>query len=171
VTTQHFLVDAYNLLFWCLKGENLERERELLIHEVNTHAKRRNLDITLIFDATWTDDPLAQSHFDSLEILFTDKGVTADDHIIYMLNERGSSNFIVVTSDRDLSKRSAIRGAKTLSTPAFYTWLRKNKIKKKESQKKLTYAPAKSFMKEGTISWYEKVFNDRLQDKPENPQS
>jgi len=163
--TDAFLVDAYNLLFWCLEGENLEREREQLISEVNFHAKRRGLNVTLVFDATWTDDPLARGHYDALEIIFTAKGVTADDHILDLVHHE--PKVIVVTSDKSLARLSRQSGAKTVSTPDFYHWLRKNRAKSKskvkEVERKLDSTPPKVVMTEGSMLWYQRQFESRLE--------
>ncbi len=158
-----FLVDAYNLLFWCLEGDNLEKEREQLIQEVNFHAKRRSLNVTLVFDATWTNDPLARGHYDALEIIFTAKGVTADDHILDLVQHM--PKVVVVTSDKGLARLSRQSGAKTVSTPDFYNWLRKSKAKSKvkEIEYKNYFPPPKVVLTEGSMLWYQRQFESRLE--------
>lgn len=169
MSQSHYIVDAYNLLFWCLEGQNLERERALLIREVNNHSKRRHLHVTLVFDATWTDDPLVRGHFDALEIIFTAKGVTADDHILSMVQEKEGKNMVVVTSDRALSRGAGLLGAKTLTTPAFFKGLqKKSKEERKAPLKEQVYfPPPKPFITEGSIAWYLQVFEERSK-KPKN---
>ena len=167
MTTQSFLVDAYNLLFWCLEGENLERERSQLIHEINFHAKRRRLDVTLVFDATWTNDPLARGHFDALEIVFTAKGVTADEHILELVQSQ--PKVIVVTSDKSLARLARQSGAKTVSTPEFYRWLLKSKAKIREAEAppKIDFSNPKVVLQEGSLLWYQRQFEAKL--KKEDP--
>ena len=160
--TTPFLIDAYNLLFWCLEGENLERERAQLIHEINFHAKRRRLDVTLVFDATWTNDPLARSHFDALEIVFTAKNVTADEYILELVQSQ--PKVIVVTSDKSLARLARQSGAKTASTPEFYHWLIKSKAKTKERQAppKIDFSNPKVVLQEGSLLWYQLQFEAKL---------
>jgi len=163
--TETFIVDAYNLLFWCLEGENLEKERQQLIQEVNLHAKRRGLDVTLVFDATWTNDPLARGHYDALEIIFTAKGVTADDHIVDLVCQ--NPHVVVVTSDKALARHCRQEGAKTVSTPDFYHWLKRARMKGKSKEKvpKIDFPPPKVVLQEGSLFWYQRLFEARLEEQ------
>jgi len=123
----HYLVDGYNLLFkcsWNHLSTNLEQARSTLIQELDKHASVLNLHLTLVFDAPMQSDELKRGHFNSLEIIFTAKGQTADDYL-HDFVAHSQKKVVVVTSDKTLARKVKALGAFVESVPDFLIHLRK----------------------------------------------
>ena len=93
------------------------------------------LDVTLVFDSHYQKDDHTRSHFNSLEIIFTASGETADEFILQELKEsKTPSQHIVITSDKKLARLCQLRLSKTESVEEFLAWLGKrykNKLRQK----------------------------------------
>lgn len=84
--------------------DNIQQEREMLIIDLNQKASLLNLNISIVFDSTYHKSESRRTHFENLEILYTDLGETADDYILNELkNARTPRQEIVVTSDKKLA--------------------------------------------------------------------
>jgi predicted RNA-binding protein with PIN domain len=130
----HYLVDAYNLLFRTLKkGGPLEKSRQSLIEELNEIVSELNLHVSLVFDGAEEYLPLpSRRHFNAIEIVYTSKHQTADEYIAEeVVLSPSPAQFIVVTNDRELSRRCHQHRAKTLTIDEFLNFLSKKKTKKK----------------------------------------
>lgn len=131
----HYYIDGYNLLFRQVHAhDDLQNSRELLIQEINKKAALLNLDITIVFDSTFQISEGSRTHFQNLEIIFTDHGETADELILNLLkNARHPGQETVVTSDRRLASEARRCQAHTENVGSFIQ--RINKVYKKKLNK------------------------------------
>jgi predicted RNA-binding protein with PIN domain len=131
----HYYIDGYNLLFRQVHAhDHLQNSRELLIQEINKKAALLNLDITIVFDSTFQISSGSRTHFQNLEILFTDHGETADELILSLLkNAKHPAQETVVTSDRRLAAEARRSQAHTENVDSFIQ--RINKVYKKKLNK------------------------------------
>jgi predicted RNA-binding protein with PIN domain len=130
----HYLVDAYNLLFRAIKKHGpLEKIRQALIKELNKIISQLNLHVTLVFDGAEKQLSLpTKGHYDTIGIVYTSKGQTADAYIYQEVSlSRSPTQLTIVTNDRELSRRCHQHRAKILSIDEFLHLLSKKKIKKK----------------------------------------
>jgi predicted RNA-binding protein with PIN domain len=139
----HYLVDAYNLLFRTRKKKGpLEQYRQSFIEDLNEIISKLHLQVTLVFDGAEKHLRLpSRSHFETLEIIYTNKGQTADEYIFDEVSvAKSPAQLTIVSNDRELTGRCRQHGAKTLTIDEFLHFLSKKKGKKK----RLTTTP-KSF--------------------------
>lgn len=123
----HYLVDGYNLLFkgaWSHTSPNLEQARSALIQELDKHASLLNLHLTIVFDAPLQSEELRRGHYNSLEIIFTAKGQTADDYLHDFVAHQ-QNKVVVVTSDKTLARKVKSLGAYVEGVRDFLSHLRK----------------------------------------------
>lgn len=119
-------------------GDDLQRQRESIVLDLNEKIQLLNLDVTIVFDAQYQYGEGSRSLFESLEICFTDEGETADEYILKGV--RSSPNprqETVVTSDNKLAWGVRMLLAKTESVKGFMSWLNKrykNKLLKSEKE-------------------------------------
>lgn len=134
----HYYIDGYNLLFRVLKaGEGLRKQREVITIELEKKIQLLELNATLVFDSHYQEDDNTRSHFNSLEIIFTAKGETADEYILQELKESSApAMHTVITSDKKLARLCQLRLGKTESVEAFLGWLGK-RYRNKLRQSKL----------------------------------
>lgn len=127
----HYLIDGYNLLFRLPKTKHsLQHKRDLFIRELNDLADQFSLNITVIFDAGFPQG-LSRSHYDTIEIVYTTQGLSADSYIIQFLEEQKKpSDFCVVSSDLELIHKSELRGAHKKTIKDFFSFLQNKKTKK-----------------------------------------
>ncbi len=134
-----YLVDGYNLLFkeaWARSSSSLEGARKALIKELDLLASQLNLSITVVFDAPFQSEELKRGHFNSLEIIFTARGQTADDYLVEATRHLGKKAH-VVTSDRGLRARVKAMHAEVEGVHEFLVHLRKksrNKLAKSQQK-------------------------------------
>ena len=134
----HYLIDGYNLLFkenWAL---SLQNAREKLISELDRIATILTLDCTIVFDAHFQTDDLHRGHYNSLEIVFTAHGQTADEYIASYV-EHQKKKIVIITSDRGLQAKVKAFGKDIETVKHFLTRLRKrcyNKLAKTSPPKK-----------------------------------
>lgn len=135
----HYFIDAYNLLFR-LRGrdEQLQRQRDHLIHDLAKQAAALDLDVTLVFDSSYPPGEATKGHLGAIEIIYTSQGESADS---YILNALSGISLLkqetVVTSDKALAACSRRQGAKVISVENFLLWLEacyRNKRKKHRMQ-------------------------------------
>lgn len=139
----HYYIDGYNLLFRTLRaGDDLRKQRQDLIVELETKSQFLELDVTIVFDSHYQPDEGARSRFKNLEVCYSGVGETADDFILQELKEKNSKEETVVTSDRQLAWRCRRRLAQTISVEEFMAWLDK-RCKNKRRQIKLQTKLAK----------------------------
>lgn len=152
----HYIIDGYNLLFQgAFKGpkQSLEEARTALICNLDLFAGKLSLYITVIFDAPFQCDDLRRGHYNSLEIIFTSKGQTADEYIVEYVQSR-SEKMVVVTSDKGLTRRVKAPNVYTEKVLDFLQAIRKKAGKKQvlnpRLPKKIT-PPPKSEVKKVEI--------------------
>lgn len=142
----HYYIDGYNLLFRVAgAGDDLQKQRQDIIQDLETKINLLELDVTLVFDAQYEQSESSRAHVKRLEICFTAVGETADDFILQALKaERRPTLHTVVTSDNKLAWLARRCHAKTESVEEFISWLNrryKNKLtenKKETKSKKIT---------------------------------
>lgn len=133
----HYLVDGYNFMFRvAYDEEDLQKQREKIIHSLNLKMGFLGLKATLVFDAQYQPEGIQRSYYDALEIVYTSRGETADDCILNFVKESATpSRFTIVTSDKKLARLAERLGAKVDSSEHFNSWLTKRFYKKAHSKK------------------------------------
>lgn len=167
----HYFIDGYNLLFRLSRDfqeDDLQSQRETIIQELSLKITELKMQATLVFDAAYQTGLRSRKNYDSLEILFTEEGETADECILDELKKcRHPKNETVVTSDKKLAWYARRRGAKTQSTEGFLQKL-SLKIRKKAIQKKLNISVKKAALPlpakktESVEDFYLRIFEERL---------
>lgn len=146
----HYLIDGYNLLFqtaFLTSKKNLHDARMALISELDRHAHLQHVHLTLVFDAAFQDDDCRRCHFQSLEIIYTGSGQTADDYLVAHTTQATSKHKItIVTSDKRLARRLIAPHVQVEAVRDFLMRIRKKSIKKapfieKPAVKKLEAPP------------------------------
>ena len=173
----HYYVDGYNLLFrlsWKALDTTLHEARSVLIKEINRHAALLNMHITLVFDAPFSEE-LSRGHYHNLEIIFTSRGVSADEYLVELLESvQNPRTCTLVTSDRQLARKVKKMGVSLVGVEAWLDSLRKRSNRKRQYvQKPVTKSTTVSKkvqepIKEGTLphpgdlqSW-ERIFEERF---------
>jgi predicted RNA-binding protein with PIN domain len=118
-----YLIDGYNLMFRSLHaGKNLQEQREELIAHINSMVKLCEMEVTMVFDSKQPE--ITRSHFDSLEIIYTDENQSADDYLIWIVKHAAYPiRNTVVTSDNRLAWSIRRHGAKSESIEQFMAML------------------------------------------------
>ncbi len=134
----HYYIDGYNLLFRTSRSnDNLRKEREAFIIDLEAKVRFLRLDVTLVFDSHHHPEEGSRSRFNALKICFTDEGETADDFIVDEIKHASKPSLhTVVTSDRLLADRCRSLSARTEKIEEFIAWLNK-RYKNKLRQLKL----------------------------------
>lgn len=137
----HYFIDGYNLMFRVLRaGNDLQKQREFIVSDLNEKAQVLNLDVTVVFDAQYQSGEESRSHYQSLEICFTNQNETADEYILKNIKASPSpQNETVVTSDNKLAWGVRRLLAKTESIKQFMSWLNKryeNRLEKNRQEPK-----------------------------------
>lgn len=136
----HYLIDGYNMLFRLMHADHdLQTKREHIIYDLNKKVSLLKWDASVVFDATFQMGPDSRSHYNSLEILFTAEGETADEFILNELKSSSNPRLeTVVTSDKTLAWHARRRHAQTESIEEFVFRLNKlykNKLKSTKKEK------------------------------------
>lgn len=139
----HYYIDGYNLLFRILKaGDDVRKQRTKITLEIERKVHLLGLDVTLVFDSHYQESESTRSHFNSLEIVFTATGETADEFILQELKDSPHpSQHTVVTSDKKLARLCQLRLGKTESIDEFLAWISKRYKNKLRQKKLLTIKP------------------------------
>lgn len=162
----HYYVDGYNLLFYLFDNDKpLKSQRDELIEIINETAQSNHMRITIVFDAHYYTEGNIRTHFDNVEIIYTDFEESADEYILdaVCLSSKPGS-LIVVTHDRPLSRMAKKEGAQVESLPKFLKMLhnrgkRQKKIKKQEKKRVL---PPLKIKIEGSVDYYLEKFLERM---------
>lgn len=113
----HLLVDGYNVS----KAEGgfgdltLETQRQRLLQEVGTLARRHKVKATVIFDGSAIAPGTSRRHRGPVEVEYSRPDEIADDHLIAKLEGLPKHPVVVATNDRELQRRAARLGA-TIAT-------------------------------------------------------
>lgn len=133
----HYYIDGYNMLFRHMPSRNLQAERETLLDELNQKISLLNLDVSIVFDATFQEGGRSRSHLESLEILYSAEGETADEYIIDVISRASNPRSeVVVTNDKMLASHVRHFSAKVESVEAFMQWLNRSYQKRLRNPKK-----------------------------------
>lgn len=136
----HYFIDGYNLLFRMLHdNEKLQSQRETIIYDINKKISLLNLDVSIVFDATFhAGGSRTRSHYDQLEIRFTAEGETADEYILHEIkNSKTPRQETVVTSDKKLANFVRNCMGRTESVEEFISWLNrsyKNRLRRSKKE-------------------------------------
>lgn len=121
------IVDGYNVLRSSsrtahLRGESLRAERERFITKIRKYQSGRQDKIIVVFDGAQADtNQLAMQSLDSVNVIFSRRGQTADEIIKNMVEQNTNpKDIIVVSSDREVvdfvrSLGASVTGARSLA--------------------------------------------------------
>lgn len=155
------LVDGYNLLFKLkIKAKTLELSRNRVTFLLNTIAQERNLNLILIFDGKQEKGlGFSKKQVGVIEIIYTADGETADDYILdYIERNSNPAQFLVITTDRDLSIKVRRLGAECKDIDYL---LFEHRLKKDKNITKPSYEEEPMWYKR----YLEKAFDRRLKKK------
>ncbi|MEM8727604.1 MAG: NYN domain-containing protein, partial [Chlamydiota bacterium] len=103
-----YLIDGYNL-FFKLQGERLplEEKREEFIHLLDRFVATFKIQVLMVFDSHYRNgkDFASKRPLSNIEVSFSPKNLSADQYLLELL-EWDSKNTTLVTSDKELSKKS-----------------------------------------------------------------
>lgn len=172
----HFYLDGYNLLFrtaWKADYHNLQQARQQLIEEINRHAARLKLTITIVFDAAFAEE-VSQGHYQNIEIIFTFRDVSADQYLIdFFSSVQKPRDYTLVTSDKPLARQAKYLGVATIDATVWINQLRRKESKKsvvqKEAPRRTHVSACKKIVSNcstlpplGDIAAWEAIFTSRL---------
>lgn len=121
----HIIIDGYNLIRQSdslrdFERISLERGRDELIRRVAEYRKARGHKITVVFDGWQGGSPEEERlREDSVHIVYSRKGETADEVIKRMVRAERGIELVVVSSDREVAAAAARAGGVAISSPAF----------------------------------------------------
>lgn len=121
----HYFIDGYNLLFRLThKGNDLQSQRTAIIRDISQKISMVGLEASIIFDGAAQPGEGSHYHIESCEVVFTGKGISADDYIILQIDHsRKPHQKIVVSSDKKLTASTRSLGAQAKSIEEFIPWL------------------------------------------------
>jgi len=141
--SDHYFIDGYNLLFyfaWNYEGENLKERRQELIDELDAWASYLHIQMTVVFDAAFQEDALRRAHKETLEIIFTGYGESADDVLVDLIAQASRrEKIILVTCDRSLARRAK---ASPIEVEDVVTFLRQIKARLRKKKLKMSQKEA-----------------------------
>lgn len=125
----HYYIDGYNLVYYLNEDvQDFKKEREKLVSYLLS-ALSPKIKVTVVFDG----QEESRSYKGFLEILYTDKAISADDWILQKISISKKPGLIgVITFDKGLSKMASYMGAKNILLPNL---LIKSKKKGDEERK------------------------------------
>jgi predicted RNA-binding protein with PIN domain len=120
----HLIIDGYNLIRQSdtlrrYERISLEEGRKALLQRVSLYKRQKGHRVTVIFDG-W-EGGSADEERDrqaGIDIIYSRRGIKADD-VIKQIVERGGDDFVVITSDRDITHFTTRRGFTAISSPEF----------------------------------------------------
>ena len=117
------LIDGYNLIgaYGLMRNKNLEGERKGLIKKLCEYKKLKKIDITVVFDGLRSNNDIeSRERMDSILIIYSRIGESADDLIKKIVKSQGSAEgFVIVTSDREISSFCSGYNATVVSSGEF----------------------------------------------------
>lgn len=120
----HYLIDGYNVInSWPelkrLRG-NLSEARDRLLHLLTEYGAFEKYDITLVFDAMFTDD---EEHVEKInahtQVIYTGEGETADSRLERLAYEEARAGREVYVVSSDGAVESVILGAGASRIPSL----------------------------------------------------
>src|SRR5271163_2002094 len=128
MSNRWILVDGYSVLhawprFTTRKSRqmSLQQRREALVMLLRQYADQSHRRVTVVFDGyAAKHKPEGQEPTHGVEVLFSDKGKTADDLIERLVGQSGHrANILVVTSDNMERRTVESLGAQSQSAEIF----------------------------------------------------
>ncbi|MBI5187470.1 MAG: NYN domain-containing protein [Nitrospirae bacterium] len=111
------IIDGYNLIG--IYHKDLERQRNMLIDSLIEYRKKKGHDITVVFDG-WKTGETNESHsiVGRIRVIYSRLGEKADSVIKRIISSE-RREWIVVTSDRDITSHAWASGSIPISTGDF----------------------------------------------------
>jgi predicted RNA-binding protein with PIN domain len=120
----HIIIDGYNLIRQSdilrrHERVSLEEGRKALINSISLYKKQREHKVTIVFDG-WEGGAAEEERdrISGITIIYSRKGVKADDVIKQMIQKRDEET-LVVTSDRNIADFVINRGGTAISSREF----------------------------------------------------
>jgi|YelNatPaOPRAMG01_1025707.scaffolds.fasta_scaffold02637_19 predicted RNA-binding protein with PIN domain len=127
----HIIIDGYNLIRQSPslrrhELKSLEEGRRALLEFLFPYAMKRPHRITVVFDG-WRegDARLTREREKGIDIIYSPKGVTADE-VIKDLTAHPGEEILVVTSDRDVAQYVERRGGTAVTSQEFESLLKEH---------------------------------------------
>jgi predicted RNA-binding protein with PIN domain len=162
----HYLIDGYNFLFWqkelwpLFSRSSLRQEREHLIEKLIDRTRHTGFSCRLVFDAHHTADDLAFLRQTPLDIIYTPKGMTADEYILECLYSPGvRKSLCVVTQDKGLRRKVMDEGIKVIDFAAFIVKMDKKRHEKLKPS--LERAAQPTALSPKWVAKYTEIFEQR----------
>lgn len=162
-----YIIDGYNLLFKRFQSvDNFSQDRTNLIEELVDLASLLHMDVCIVFDAHYQIDNEHLYHKDSVGILYTDFGQSADDCIVRMVGlDLKPKNICIVTSDNKLAMRCRRNFAKTMQVDEFLSMLAEKKRKKSAKKNLQENQRNGAAQDDQEMARWLKIFTERLVNK------
>lgn len=117
------VIDGYNVLKQALYNKKItEKERSAFIRILDVYARKKELDIVLVFDGG-SYGATARERIGVIVIIYSGAKESADAIIMQRLAELKGRDVLMVSSDRQLRKQAAHMGFHSIGSMEFYTLL------------------------------------------------
>lgn len=127
----HYFIDGYNLLFQVVeRSKTFTENRILIIENLSEFFNTHKILGSLIFDSRveFSSHFASKHDLGNLEIIYSPRGLTADDYLLEMLSVLSNTKAVtVVTSDGFLSHQAKSLGCQTMTIEKFLKWTLKKK--------------------------------------------
>ncbi|MFB3884350.1 MAG: NYN domain-containing protein [Thermodesulfobacteriota bacterium] len=120
----HLIVDGYNLLHVTrslskLSSDELQWERDQLIHRLSAYRQLKPCEITVVFDGWQGGWVTGKKEWKKgIELIFSKLGEKADEVIKRLVKEKGSGA-VVITSDREVATYAEKMAAAVIPSDQF----------------------------------------------------
>ncbi len=113
----HILIDGYNLIG--IAHTSLEKARGKLIENLNIYSELKDHNITVVFDG-WKNGKAVETKLTAgkINVIYSRIGENAD-HVIKKILRSERTQWIVVSSDREISDYAARRDIVCISSEEF----------------------------------------------------
>ena len=107
---------------------HLEKQRDMLIESLIEYHKKKDHDITVVFDG-WKNGSARENHsmIGGIKIIYSRLGEKADS-VIRRIISSDRRGWAVVTSDRDIAAHAWTSGAVPISSEDFMSAIEKRRI-------------------------------------------
>jgi len=120
----HIVIDGYNLIrqsptLSMIEHRSLEEGREALLRHLDSYRKVKHHPVTVVFDGADVDHGMENMlRWKGIHVLFSRLGESADA-VIMRIVAREPERFVVVTSDREITRFASQHGATTMDSVEF----------------------------------------------------
>jgi predicted RNA-binding protein with PIN domain len=129
----HYILDGYNIVHKIpsFRRSSAQESRDRLIRYLQTRRPQGSIKnkVTVVFDGTTDviDYPQGSS---SVNVVFS-HSVTADDHIVRLVERSSNPKIVIVVSDdRELQQRARLLDARILSVADFFERSKRDEAKR-----------------------------------------